>query len=157
MKDLAVLVRKQFQKNMWLVLATVNDRQQPQSSLVMYQSDGRDLYIQTGKITVKAKNIMKNNKVSVTIPIYKNLFHKFIPAPPAEIHFKGLAEILPFEDEYARQVWRKYLKHELPEELQKESIWIKITPSRKINTYGLGIMLWNMRDPIKAKKTVELN
>ncbi len=156
MKDLASLVRKHFRKNMWLVLATVNEKQQPQSSLVIYQSDGQELYVQTGKITVKAKNIMKNNKVSVTIPIYKNFFHMLLPAPPAEIHFKGTAEILPFEDEYAREVWKKYLKHELPDELKAESIWIKITPAKKVNTYGLGVKLLNMRDPTKAKKTVEL-
>ena len=141
---------------MWLVLSTVNEKQQPQSSLVVYQSDGQDLYVQTGKITLKAKNIVKNNKVSVTIPIYKNLFHKFIPAPPAEIHFKATAEILPFEDEYAREVSKKYLKHELPEELKEHSIWIKITPAKKVNTYGLGVKLWDMQDPTKAKKVVEL-
>jgi hypothetical protein len=157
MKDLSAIVRKQFRKNMWLVLATVNEKQQPQSSLVIYQSDGQDLYIQTGKITVKAKNIMKNNKVSVTIPIYKNLFHTLIPAPPAEIHFKGTAEILPFEDEYARGVFKKYLKHELPEELQKESIWLKISPSKQVNTYGLGVKLWSMQDPTKARKVVDIS
>ena len=156
MKDLFSIVRKNFKKNMWLVLSTVNDRHQPQSSLVIYQSDGQNLYVQTGKITLKAKNIIKNNKVSVTIPIYKNLLHKFIPAPPAEIHFKATAEILPFEDEYVRKVWKKYLKHELPEELKKESIWIKITPANRVNTYGLGVKLWDMRDPTKARKVVEL-
>jgi len=156
MKDLVSIVRKNFKRNMWLVLSTVNDRQQPQSSLVIYQSDGQDLYVQTGMITLKAKNILKNNKVSVTIPIYKNLLHKLIPAPPAEIHFKATAEILPFGDEYAREVWKKYLKHELPEELKEESIWIKITPTNKVNTYGLGVKLLDMRDPTKAKKVVKL-
>lgn len=156
MKDMSSIVRKHFKKEMWCVLATVNDKQQPQSSLVVYQSDGKDLFIQTGKITVKAKNILKNSKVSVTIPIRKNFLHKLIPAPPAEIHFKATAEILPFENEYARKVWKKYLKHELPEELKKESIWIKITPAKKVNTYGLVVKLLNMRDPTKARKVVEL-
>ncbi len=147
---------KELKKNIWLVLATVNEKQQPQSSVMMYQSDGKDIYLQTGKITVKAKNIVKNNKVSVTIPIRKNFIHKLVPAPPAEIHFKATAEILPFEDEYARNVWKKYQKHELPEELQKESIWIKVTPGKRINLYGIGVKLWDMQNPIKARKVLEL-
>lgn len=156
MQDLEQEYRKQLKKNFWLVLSTANEKLQPQSSLVIYQSDGKDIYIHTGKVTVKAKNIMKNNKVSITIPIRKNLLHKFIPAPPAEIHFKGTAEILPFEDEYAREVCKKYLTHELPDELKSESIWIKVTPSRRINTYGIGVKLWSMRNPVKARKVLRL-
>ena len=157
MSELESEYRKQLKKNFWLVLSTTNDKLQPQSSLVVYQSDGKDIFIQTGKITVKAKNIMKNNKVSVTIPIRKNLMHKFLPAPPAEIHFKGTAEILPFENEYARKVFKKYLTHELPDEIKSESIWIKVTPSKRINTYRIGVKLWNMRDPTKARKVINLS
>ncbi len=156
MSNLEKKYRKQLKKNFWLVLSTVNEKMQPQSSLVIYQSDGEDIYIQTGKITVKAKNIMKNNKVAITIPIHKNLFHKVIPAPPAEMHFRGIAEILPIEDEYARKVWKKYLKHELPDELKAESIWIKVTPSKHINTYGIGVKLWDMQNPTKARKVLKL-
>jgi len=156
MQDLEKEYRKQLKKNFWLILSTTNKNMQPQSSLVIYQSDGKDIYIQTGKITVKAKNIMKNDKVSITIPIYKNLFHKFIPAPPAELHFSGTAKILPFEDEYARKVWKKYLKHELPDELKAESIWIKVAPAKRINTYGIGVKMWDMQDPTKARKVLKL-
>ena len=157
MSNLEEKYRKQLKKNFWLVLSTVNEKKQPQSSVVVYQSDGENIYIQTGKITIKAKNSMKNNKISVTIPIRKNFVHKFIPAPPAEIHFKGTAEILPFEDEYARKVFKKYLTHDLPEEIKSESVWIKVTPSKRINTYGIGVKLWDMRDPIKARKIINMN
>lgn len=157
MKNLEEEYQKQLKKNFWLVLSTVNKNMQPHSCVVVYQSDGESIFIQTGKTTVKAKNIMKNNQISVTIPIRKNLMHKFIPAPPAEIHFKGKAELLPFEDEYARKVFKKYLTHELNEEIKAESIWIKVSPSKRINTYGIGVKLWNMRNPTKARKVINLS
>ncbi|MFW9973560.1 MAG: pyridoxamine 5'-phosphate oxidase family protein, partial [Candidatus Odinarchaeota archaeon] len=91
MKDLVKEVRKIIKKNMWLVISTADKEEQPHSSVVMYQSDGYDLYFETGENSLKARNIRVNNKISVALPFRKNFFHKIIPAPPAELHFKAIA------------------------------------------------------------------
>ena len=154
MKDLEQEVRKIFKKNMWLVLSTVDDNNQPHSSVVVYQSDGNVMYITTGIKTLKVKDIQRNNKVSITIPFRKNFLHKIIPAPPAELHFIGNAELLPKDDENARKTFKKFLKHELEDEINEGSIWIKITPSNIISTYGVGVGLLTMKKPEKARNIV---
>ncbi|MHA1762419.1 MAG: hypothetical protein ACTSYC_01485 [Promethearchaeota archaeon] len=77
----------------------------------MYQSDGNSLYIQMGSETVKARESMKNDKVSVTLPFWKNFLHEILPAPPAELHFTANAEIISKEDKNARKVLKKFIKH----------------------------------------------
>jgi pyridoxine/pyridoxamine 5'-phosphate oxidase len=111
MKDLVKEVRQTIKKQNWLVLSSVSSNGIPYSSVLVYQSNGNIIVCQTGKDTLKASNIRDNHHVSVTIPIRKNLLHKLIPAPPAEIHFTTEAEIVPKKDEEARDIFSKYLKH----------------------------------------------
>ena len=113
------------------------------------------IYILTGENTLKVKNIRKNNKIAVTIPLWKNFFHKIIPAPPAKVHFRAKAEIIPYENEKAKKVYKKF-RHKQSTEIEQESIWIKIIPSSKIVTYGVGVKLLDMRKPEKALKIIEL-
>ncbi|MFX0022348.1 MAG: hypothetical protein ACFE9S_08465, partial [Candidatus Hermodarchaeota archaeon] len=86
----------------------------------------------------------------------KNLLHKIVPAPPAELHFNAEAEIKPFDDEEARKIFSKYLKSLGNIENQEDTIWIKIIPSKRISTYGVGVPLFKMRNPEKARNLVEL-
>jgi hypothetical protein len=137
-----------------MVLSTVNKKGNPQSSVVVYESDGYALYFTTGKNTLKGKNMRNNNNVSVTIPFMKNLLHKFIPAPPAELHFKAKVEILEREDEEIQTNLAKVLKYEEKAGISAETIYIKLTPSKKIATYGVGIKLLEMRFPEKARNLI---
>ena len=156
MKDLEDEVRSILRKKNWLVLGTVDDKNVPHSSVVVYQSDGYVIYCMTGKSTLKARNIRGNNKVSVTLPFRKNFIHKIVPAPPAELHFTAEAEIKSFDDEEARNIFSKYLKYHENVENKEENIWLKITPSKRVATYGVGIKLFKMRKPEKASNFVEL-
>lgn len=157
MKDLSQEVKKIIKSNMWMVISTVDEKNQPHSSVVVYQSDGDILIFQTGIDTIKAKSIKSNNNVSITIPFRKNFLHKLIPAPPAELHFTAKAELIPFENEEARKIFAKFLKHSENVENPQESTWVKITPSNTISTYGVGIKLLDMRKPNKARNLVRLN
>lgn len=157
MKNLVEEVRKIIKKNMWLVLSTVDKEEQPHSSVVMYQSDGYDIYFETGENTLKARNLRFNNKISVTIPFRKNFFHKIIPAPPAELHFKAIAEFTSKNDEKTRKIMKKVLKYEEKAGIEHETIWIKIIPSNIISTFGVGIKLLDMRKPEKARNLVKFD
>ncbi|MHA1304338.1 MAG: pyridoxamine 5'-phosphate oxidase family protein [Candidatus Heimdallarchaeaceae archaeon] len=156
MEKLENEVRKIIRKNNWLVLSTVNEKGIPQSSVVMYQSDGQSIFFMTSIDTLKAKNIRNNSHVSVTIPFFKSFLHKFVPAPPAELHFKAKAEIVPKDNEEAQRILAKMIKFAEKSKTKTESIWIKITPSKKVATYGVGIKLLDMRFPEKARNLVEL-
>ena len=156
MTDLSEEVRKIIKENNWLVLSTVDKENKPHSSVVVYQSDGKVIYVQTGKNTLKARNIEVNNNVSITIPFRKNFFHKLIPAPPAELHFSTRASLRSKEDQEAIEIYSKYLKYLDDEELPDESIWIRIEVSNIIATYGVGVSLFKMKDPEKARNIVRL-
>ncbi len=157
-KDLEKEVRDVIRKNNWMVLSTANEKGVPQSSVVMYASDGNVFYVHTGKDFLKVKNIEKNSKVGVAIPFYKNLLHMLIKkAPPAEIHFKGEAEILPFDAKEPMEMYEKAISVEFSEEEMKNAAWIKITPSKKIVCYGVGVSLRTMRKPEEAMAVVELS
>ena len=157
MKDLKAEVIKIIKSNMWMIISTVDEKNHPHSSVVVYQSDGEVLIFQTGMNTIKAKAIRQNNTVSVTIPFRKNFLHKLIPAPPAEIHFSGKAEILPYNDLQARKIFSRFLKYSEDVEYPQDSIWVRIIPSNIISTYGVGVRLLDMRNPNKAKNLVKLN
>jgi general stress protein 26 len=157
MKDLKRKVKTLIKKGMWLVLATVDEHNIPYTSVMAYQSDGDFIICQTGENTLKANNIRKNDKVSVTIPIRKNFFHKLIPAPPAELHFTSTAEIRHKRDEKAREIFSKYLKHSDKTELPQDYIWIRIKVPNKITTYGVAVTLIKMRKPLEARKIVFLD
>ena len=156
MKDLNEEVKKILKSKMWMVISTVDEKNQPHSSVVVYQSDGDIIIFQTGINTTKARSIQNNNKVSVTIPFRKNFLHKLVPAPPAELHFTATAEIVPYDNEEAKKIFAKFLKHSESVEKPQETIWVKITPSKIISTYGVGIKLFDMKKPAKARNLVNL-
>ncbi|TXT65927.1 MAG: hypothetical protein BAJALOKI3v1_60066 [Promethearchaeota archaeon] len=72
------------------------------------------------------------------IPFRKNFFHKLFPTPPAEVHFTATAQIISKEDEKARKILKKFIKAAENVQNEDEKIWIKITPSKTISTYGVG-------------------
>jgi len=157
LKNLPKKVRTIIKENLWLVLSTTDKDNIPYSSVLVYQSDGNIIICQTGENTLKANNIRNNSHVAVTIPIRKNFFHKLIPAPPAEIHFTTDAEILAKDNDKARIIFSKYLKHTEKADLPQDYIWIKIRIPNKVTTYGVGVPLFKMRDPIIARKVIQLN
>jgi general stress protein 26 len=151
-------VRDIIRKNRWLTLSTASPKGMPQSSVVIYASDGHTIYILTGKTTVKIRNILRNPRVSVTIPFYKNLIHRLITiAPPAAITFRARAETREFDDSEATEFYEKVLKFKVPNNLEEEGIWIKLNPGNLATCLGVGISLLEMRDLEKSHKIVRLN
>ena len=156
MTKLVQEIKKIMKNNIWLVLATSDDDNQPQSSVVMYKSDGNHLYFTTSSSSLKVRNIKKNNKVAVTIPFRKNLLHKLIPAPPAEIHFRATAHIISVDEEETKRNLAEFIEHAKENDLLEDTVCVKLIPSKRITTYGVGIKLLDMRFPNKARNSVNL-
>jgi hypothetical protein len=152
-----VEARDIIRKNRWLTLSTSSPKGVPQSSVVVYASDGYIMYILTGKNTVKIRNITMNPRVSVTIPFYKNTLHRMISfAPPAAISFRARAEILDFGDSTATELYQKVLNFKLPEDVEDNGVWLKLTPGNSATCFGVGVSLLELRDPEKARKIIKL-
>jgi len=151
-------VRDTIKKNRWLTLSTTSPRGVPQGSVVVYASDGHGIYVLTGRNTVKARNITSNHRAGVTIPFYKNYLHRMIGvAPPASISFRARAETLDYGDDEAANMYRRVLNYDLPENMEEDSLWIRLTPGGPATCYGVGTGLLEMRDPSKARKVVKLS
>lgn len=150
-------VRDIIRRNRWLTLSTTSPEGKPQSSVVVYASDGYTIYVLTGKGTAKIRNITRNPRVSVTIPFYKSLIHRLITiAPPAAITFGARAEIREFHDGEAIEFYERTLKFKVPEDVTEDATWLRLTPRGSATCHGVGIRLWELRDPEKAHKVVRL-
>ncbi len=150
-------VRDVIRRNRWLTLSTASPKGMPQSSVVVYASDGYTIYVLTGKSTAKVRNIMRNPRVSVTIPFYKNFIHRLITiAPPAAITFRAKAETIEFDNREVTEFYEKALNFKVPDNMEEEGVWIKLTPGDSATCLGVGVNLLELRDLEKSLKIVRL-
>jgi len=151
-------VRDIIKRNRWLILSTSSPKGAPQSSLVMYASDGYKIIILTGKNTQKIKNLVRNPAASITIPFYKNFLHRLITiAPPASIVLKANAEIIDFSDEAVSGFYQRILNFKLPEVVEEDGVWLRFDLGGTATCHGVGVRLFDLRDPEKAHKIIHLN
>ncbi|MFP3909977.1 MAG: hypothetical protein ACLFVX_08965 [Archaeoglobaceae archaeon] len=74
-----------------------------------------------------------------------------------EIHFKGKAEVLSNDNQEAQELYEEVLNYNLPHDVEKSSVWIKVIPGLKVACYGVGVGPLKMRNPEEAFKTVKLS
>jgi uncharacterized protein YhbP (UPF0306 family) len=129
----------------------------PHVAGVSYFARGLDLYLPTSASTTKARNVRRDPRVAVHIPVPWPL----VPAPPRSIQFRGNAEILPINDADAndalergslvmRRVFRRFLE-KADTETWGENIWIHVRPRKRIETFMLGVPSMTIfRDEKKA-------
>ncbi|TRO56755.1 pyridoxamine 5'-phosphate oxidase family protein [Candidatus Bathyarchaeota archaeon] len=152
-KDLAHLISKRS----FCILAT-QDKQGPHAVGVCYYAKDLELFIPTSENTAKVRNIRRNSNVAIQIPVPWPL----IPAPPRSIQYRGIAEILPIDDNEAQRVLSKssYINRHVLRQLienidvQKwgESIWIRVVPTGRIETFMIGVPITVIfRSPEKAQ------
>lgn len=148
-------VTRAIDRRSFCTLATTSAANRPHVAGVVYEAVGTDLYVSTHRSSKKARNISDNPRVAVCIPIRR------LPlGPPSSVQFQGTAEILAADDPSIGGLVRAgHLKSitshgelDLP-----DGCFLRITPSRKVNTYGLGMSLRQLlRDPLNAAGSVEL-
>lgn len=150
-------VRDIIKRNRWLTLSTSSPKGTPQSSLVVYASDGYKIIILTGKNTQKIKNLQRNPVASITIPFYMNFLHRLITiAPPASIVLKANVEIIDFSDGTVSRFYQKVLNFKLPEVVKEDSVWLKLEIGGIATCHGVGVRLFDLKNPEKAHKIIHL-
>lgn len=152
-------VESQLRKKTFGVLGTVDSKNRPHSTGILYGVAPKEypftLYIGTSKKYRKTKNIQNNPGVSfvVTFPHYYLRF-----APASVVQFQGKAEILPFDDPVGRAAFQtsRILRMSLDTEIDhSDLVFIKIIPDSKIFCYGVGIGLMElMRNPHESDYSV---
>ncbi len=134
-------------------LATVSPQGRAHVAGVLYQLVDGDLYVSTDRSSRKARNIAANPHAAVTIPVRR------VPVgPPSQIQFQATAEILDREDSRVRYLVdtgrlaaiTSHGELDLP-----DGCILRITPSARLHTYGLGMSLLHLiRHPLDAAGVV---
>jgi len=149
-------IERLLSRNHYCVLATVSRDGRPQSTGVIYCSKGFDLYIYTDPQSVKARNILRNPNVAVTVPVWGR---QPFWIPPQSIQFKGVAEILPADDPVAKEAYQfKVLFMNVGAGTYgAEGSFVHVRPTGRINTYGVGVPRMTMaRHPEEANRSTRV-
>lgn len=124
------------------VLSTLLPDGRPHSVSVLYAVTPSGmpfaLYVLTDRRSRKARNVNANPSVSFAIPLPRRLL-PFVP--PNSIQFQGTAEIMPLQDETAREAYTRsfVLRKVLSlEEAQRRGVFVRIRPEPVVFTYGVG-------------------
>jgi hypothetical protein len=141
-----------IENELFCVLGMVNKRNQARTVGVAYIVRDRVLYIGTGINTWKARHIMNNPHVSVTIPIPKRiLFLPWIKVPQATITFSGTATVTDVL-EVKKGLLQAVFRHKADDKaFLQETCIIEIAPQGDFITYGVGIPLIKIRQPEQAR------
>ena len=127
------------------VLSFVNPKGESRSAGVMYKVKDRKLYVLTGPDTGKVKHIRANPNVSMTVTVPR-LPIRIRQAPPAVITFSGLGTVLTMDE----------IDPDLRAALTRgvddlgDTCVIQVEPAGRFVTYGIGIPMWQMRQPERS-------
>ena len=149
------MVWRAIEGQLFAVLGMVTGRGESRTVGVVYIVDQEKLYVGTRVDSWKARHILLNPSVSMTIPIPKRIpFLPWIKIPAATVSFSGMARMLrPFEIDAALL---RALFHRTAEDKEalKDLCIIEIEPIKDFLTYGVGVTLLGMRDPEQARGRV---
>jgi nitroimidazol reductase NimA-like FMN-containing flavoprotein (pyridoxamine 5'-phosphate oxidase superfamily) len=145
LEDLTKLIAKRH----FCILAT-QGLHGPHAVGVGYFASGLDLYIPASAKAVKVRNIRRDQRVAVHIPIPWPM----VPAPQKSIQFRGRAEILPTDDKDAnaalarasivvRRVFGRLLER-AGALIGGEPIWIHVRPVGRIETFWVGMSMFTI-------------
>lgn len=142
-----------IEKELFAVLGMVTGKGESRTVGIVYIVRDRKLYIATGADTWKARHVIANPNVSLTIPIAKRIpVAPWVKIPQATITFHGMARVIPAAEASAEI--KQAIFRGAGEELIAESCLIEVTPQGEFITYGIGVPLMKMRDPAAARGRV---
>jgi hypothetical protein len=149
------IIRRALAKQSFCVLATSSAADRPHAVGLMYSVVDLTLYFVVGRETIKVRNVLENPNVAVCVPVRKYLF-----GPPLAVQFQGTGRILePADPEVRELVATGRLKRiaALGALDKPRTCLIRVSPHRRISSYGLGIPLRRLlRDVSQGARSVQL-
>ncbi|HEY3334378.1 MAG TPA: pyridoxamine 5'-phosphate oxidase family protein [Candidatus Limnocylindrales bacterium] len=136
------------------VLAHTNAAGDPRSSGIVYAVVDRHLYVAVAPDGWKARQIANGDAVSVTVTVRRGgLLSLLFPIPPATISFHARAVVHPAGSMEARDL-PKQLQALVPAERATAAMLLELVPEGRFLTYGIGVSLSAMRDPVASRALV---
>jgi nitroimidazol reductase NimA-like FMN-containing flavoprotein (pyridoxamine 5'-phosphate oxidase superfamily) len=149
------LVRRAISRHSFCTLATSSSANRPLVVGVLYSYVDGTLYFVTSTASPRVRNVRANPRVAVCIPV-----RRYPVGPPFTVQFQGTAEILERDDpSIASLISSGRLKTitshgELDD---PENIFLRVTPGRRIASYGIGVPLLSLlRDATSGSRSVEM-
>ena len=149
------IIRRAVARRSFCVLATSSAEGRPHAVGMLYAAVGLTLYVQIGEDTIKARNVRENPRVAVSIPVRTAPF-----GPPMAVQFQGSAQLLGPDDPQIRELLAAGRLKRITSAAgaaRPGACYLRITPGRRISSYGLGIpLLTLLRDVSQGARSVEL-
>jgi len=149
------VVRRAIERHSFCMLATASAANRPLAVGILYAYVDGALYFATSAPSAKVRNVRENPRVAVCIPV-----RRYPVGPPFAVQFQGTATVLERDDpDVVGLIESGRLKAitshgELDD---PELCFLRVTPGRRIATFGLGVPLRTLlRDPIAASRSVEM-
>lgn len=147
-------VWRAIDKASFAVLAHTNAAGEPRSSGVVYAIVDRHLYVAVAPDGWKARQIADGDAVSVTIPVRRGgILSLLFPIPPATVTFHARALVHPAGSIEAADL-PEALRSLVPAERSTTAMLLEIVPEGRFLTYGIGVSLSQMRDPVASRALV---
>jgi len=133
------------------VLSHVTPAGAPRSSGVVYAVSGDRMLVAVAKDSWKARHIGTDGLVSVTVPIRRGgPLSLLLPIPPATVSFPAVATIHSGETLYRIPALAKLV----PPERWASCVIVDVRPTGHYVTYGVGVPLLRMRDPVRSRARI---
>lgn len=147
-------VWRAIERTSFAVMAHVTADGQPRSSGVVYGVDRRRLYVAVAPDSWKARQLADGSLVSLTVPVRRGgLLSLLFPIPPATISFRARATVRPAAS-LDHESLPRALKALVPASRQAAATLLELVPEGRFVTYGIGVSLGRMRDPVAARALV---
>jgi hypothetical protein len=137
-------------KASFAIISYVTPNGEPRSSGVVYAECDHHLYFAVAPGSWKARHILDDREVAVTVPVRRGgILSLLLPIPPATISFHARAIVHPAGTLEVCSVSRK-LESLVPEERRAVATILELVPEGTFLTYGIGVSLRAMADPVAA-------
>jgi hypothetical protein len=141
-------VERAVRKKTFGVFTTVDPKGRPHSTGILYgvspPSAPLAMYMLTMPHYIKVRNVEANPQTTLVVPFP----HRILGFVPANcVTFRGHTEVVPLSDEHGRWAFarRRILRDNMKWLEGSDAVFPKLTPDPKVNCYGLGISLREIR------------
>ncbi len=143
-------------KASFAIISYVTPAGEPRSSGVVYGVRDHYLFLAVAPRSWKARHITDGQEVAVTVPVRRGgLLSLLLPIPPATVSFHARAMVHPAGTLDARSVSRKF-ESMVPKERRPVATILEFVPEGTFLTYGIGVSLKGMIDPVTAMAHVPI-
>ena len=141
----------EIEKQMFAVAGMVTASAESRTAGIVYTIRDRKIYFGTATDAWKTRHLRSNPNISLTVTIPKRIpFIPWLKIPPATVTFSGAARVLPLED-VAAEIPDKLLGSLEPKDSLRDHMSIvEVVPRGDFLTYGVGVPLKVMLNPLAA-------